>query len=159
MPFVYTDQLATPGNLTTNASGNTETETTFLKPGANNPIYLQLVSVGGKGAAQTTLNAVALRGFKWGTASTGGTALSSVARDARAPSATATSGSRPTSGTTRTNGGPIVSCGVTSPGLWQTNDMDSMFTIAAGNAGSISFMDVGASASLTFEFSLEHREA
>lgn len=158
MPYVYSDQLATPGTLTTNASGNTETETAFLKPGSTRSLYLAFVQVAGKQAAATTLNAITLRTFKWGTASTGGTSLSSIAKDASSPSTTITSGSRPTSGTTRTNAGPIVSCGTTTKDLWQSNDPDHMTSLAAGNAGSISFMDTGASASLVFEPSFEHRE-
>ena len=158
MPYVYTDQLATAGNLTTNGTANTETETLFLKPGSTRSLYLAFVQIGGKGAAATTLNAIGVRFGKWGTASTSGTALSMVAREASMPATTATGSSRSTAGTTRTNGGPIVTCGATSPNQWAALTPDHMFGIAAGNAGSIFAADVGAAVSMPFEFSLEHQE-
>lgn len=158
MPFVYTDSLATAGNLTTNGTANTETETFFLKPGATRSPYLAAIQIGGKGAAVTQLAAIALRVMKWGTASTAGTTLAMVAKDAAGPAATITSGSRPTLGTTRTNAGPIVSCGATSPNQWIALNPDHMVSLAAGNAGSISGQDVGAAVSMPFEFSLENQE-
>lgn len=158
MPFMYTDQLATPGTLTTNASANTETDTFFLKPGSTRSIYLNGLALIGSNAAQTTLSAIKLRTAKFGTASTGGTTLSSVAGDPSMPSTTITSGSRPTAGTTRTNAGPIMGGGVSSGGTWWTNDYDQMVSLAAGNAGSIDVFDVAAAASLVFEFSANHRE-
>jgi hypothetical protein len=158
MPFVYTDSLATAGNLTTNGSASTETETFFLKPGATRSAYLQMLSVNGKGAAATTLSSIELRTGKWGTASTSGTGLAMIAKDASMPTVVSTGSSRSTAGTTRTNAGPIVSCGVTSSGLWRDNDPDNMVSVAAGNAGSIFAADVGSSASLVFSFTAEHRE-
>jgi hypothetical protein len=158
MPFVYTDSLATAGNLTTNGTANTETETFFLKPGSTRSIYLAAVQVGGKGNNVTQLNAIALRFMKWATASTSGTSLASIAKDGSAPATTTTSGSRPTAGATRTNAGPIVSCGATSPNQWMALNQDHMVSLAAGNAGSISAQDVGTLASMPFEFSLEHQE-
>lgn len=161
MPFVYGAQLATAGNLTTNATGNTETETFFCKPGATRSLYLKRLSVGGKNAAQTTLNANAIRVITWGTASTSGTGLAIKPKDPGAQAATFTGSSRPTSGTTRANVGPIVTCGTTSPGLYQASlsEMDDMTMLPAANAGSISGMDVGASASLLLEFDLAMIEA
>jgi len=160
MPFVYTDQLTTAGNLTTNGTANTETEALFLKPGATRSIYLAAVALAGKAAAVTQLSALVLRFIKWGTASTGGTTLTMVAKDAGQQAATATSGSAPTSGTTRTQGGPIVACGASSPGPgWNSGgNLDSMFSLAAGNAGSISAMSSGAAVSMPYEVSLEHWE-
>lgn len=158
MPFVYTDSLATAGNLTTNASANTETETFFLKPGSTRSTYLQLLKVMGKGAAATTLSAVELRCGKWGTASTAGTGLALIAKDASMPSVVSTGASRSTAGTTRTNAGPIISCGITGNDLWRDYDPDNMVSVAAGNAGSIFVADVGSSASMAFSFEAEHRE-
>lgn len=158
MPFIYTDSLATPGNLTTNGTANTETETFFLKPGATRSVYLAMVMIGGKGAAVTTLSAIALRIMKWGTASTAGTGLALVPKDASMPAAVTTGASRPTLGTTRTNAGPIITCGATSPNQWVALNPDHMVSMAAGNAGSISGQDVGSSVSMLFEFALEHQE-
>jgi hypothetical protein len=158
MPFVYNAQLATPGTLTTNGSANTETETLFLKPGSTAPVYLQMLSVNGKGAASSTLSAVELRTGKWGTASTSGTALSFAPKDGSSTAAVSTGSSRSTAGTTRTNAGPIVSCSITGSNSWRDNDPDNMVSVRAGNAGSIFVADLGTSASMVFSFSAETRE-
>lgn len=159
MPYVYTDSLATPGVLTTSGTANTETETFFLKPGSTRSLYMVALFAGGKAAGATQLSAGALRVAKWGTASTGGTTLSSIAKpDSSSPSTTITSGSRPTSGTTRTNAGPIVTFSQSGPNFWQALNVDHMVALAAGNAGSISALDHGSVASMPFEFSIEHQE-
>jgi len=158
MPYVYTDSLATAGNLTTSGTANTETETLFLKPGTTRSLYLSAVQIGGKDAAVTQLAAVGVRFMKWGTASTSGTGLAIVAREASMPATTITGASRPTAGTTRTNGGPIITCGATSPNQWIALNPDHMFGINASNAGSISAQDVGAAVSMPFEIACEHQE-
>jgi hypothetical protein len=158
MPFVYTDSLATAGNLTTNGTANTETETCFLKPGTTASTYLAAAQMGGKGGALVQLSAVVIRFLKWVTASTAGTTLASVGKIGGEPTSTITSGSRPTSGATRTNVGPIISSGASSPNQWQAINQDHMIGIRASNAGSISAMDSGAAVSMPFEFSLEHQE-
>lgn len=156
--FAYNDSLATAGNLSTNATAPTETETFFLKPGTTRSLYLAAIQFGGKGAAVTTLSGLALRVIKYATASTAGTSLASVAKDGSSPATTITSGSRPTSGATRTNCGPIISCGATGSNQWMAINPDHMISLAASNAGSISAMDTGGSASMPFEFNLEHQE-
>lgn len=156
--FAYSDSLATAGNLTTNGTANTETETFFLKPGSTRSLYLAAIQIGGKGASITSLAAIVLRVMKWGTASTSGTGLALIAKDASAPSTTITGASRPTAGTTRTNAGPIITCGATSPNQWTALNPDHMVVLAAGNAGSISGQDAGAAVSMPFELNLEHQE-
>ncbi len=156
--FAYTDSLATAGNITTNGTANTETETFFLKPGSTRSLYLATIQIGGKGAAVTQLAGIVLRVMKWGTASTSGTGLALIAKDGSAPTTTITGASRPTAGTTRTNAGPIITCGATSPNQWIALNPDHMVSLAAGNAGSISAQDAGAAVSMPFEFSLEHQE-
>jgi hypothetical protein len=158
MPYVYNLSLGTPGTLTTSGSANTEVETFFAKPGTTAPAYLQALSVNGKGAAKTTLDNITLRGGKWGTASTGGTAMSITPRADFSGAAVSTASSRSTAGTTRTNVGPIISCSVTGAFSWRDNDPDNMASVRAGNAGSLFVADVGTSASLVFEFSGELRE-
>ena len=158
MPFFYTDSLATAGNLTANVTANTETETFFLKPGASRSPYVTLITLNGKNAALTALSGLVLRPIKWGTASTGGTSLASVGNDTSTPSATITSGSRPTSGTTRTQAGPIIGCGVSGANQWTARDYDDAISLPAGSAASISAMDSSSLASFLFEFSLKHAE-
>lgn len=158
MPFYYNDVLATAGNLTTNGTANTETETWFVKPGATRSPYVNLITLNGKNASLTALSSIELRLIKWSTASTSGTGLASVPKDPGAQAATITSGSRPTSGTTRTQAGPIIGCGVSGANQWIARDWDDSIMLPAGNAGSISCMDTGSIASLLFSFSLGHAE-
>lgn len=152
--FVYDASLATAGNLTTSGTGNTETETVFVKPGSTRSVGLRALDIGGKGAGLTALSGIVARIIQWGTASTVGTAITPRPRDAGMPAAAATAASRPTSGTTRTNG-PIIVCGAASPNRWQAIDDDAVKRLAAGNAGSISVMDACGTVSLNFEFNAE----
>lgn len=152
--FVYDDNLATAGNLTTNGSANTETETYFAKPGANRSLGLRRFDIGGKGAGLTSISGIVARIIQWATASTSGTSITPRPRDAGMPAAGHTAASRPTSGSTRTNG-PIITCGAASPNRWEAVDDDAVKRIAAGNAGSISVMDASGTVSLNFEFNAE----
>ena len=153
MPFVYDLSLATPGNLTTNATPNTETDALFVKAGARD-VYWQSMSVIGKSAAATTLSGISFRLVKWGTASTSGTGITPTAKDPGAQSAKATSASRPTIGSTRTNR-LVFGCGVTGPGGFVARDQQSMVMLEAAGAPSMDVLDVSGTASLPYEFSAE----
>lgn len=154
--MVYENSLATAGNLTTNATPNTETETWFLKPGARNA-YLQMISMLGKAAALTSLSGIVMRIIRWGTASTGGTAITPTPTDPGYQAATATAASRPTSGTTRTNRF-ILGCGVSSLGGWVSPNPETYEVLQGSGAQSLSGLDASGTASLNFEFSFSHRE-
>lgn len=156
MTMVYESSLATAGNLTTNGTPNTETETWFLKAGAANA-YLQAVSILGKAAGLTQLSGIVLRIIKWGTASTGGTGITPSPADQGYQAATATAASRPVSGTTRTNR-QITGCGVSSLGGWTSPNPETYEKLQGSGAPSISAMDAAGTASLNFEFSFTHRE-
>lgn len=157
MPMVYSLSLATAGNLTTNGSANTETETFFAKPGATRSLYLQSVYAIGKGAGLSVISGIAFRIIRWGTASTAGTGITPTPKDPGMQAATATAASRPTSGSTRTNR-IVFGCGAAGPGGWIAPNQDSMEVVAAANAASISMMDVSGTVSLAFEFSAEIQE-
>lgn len=157
MPMVYSLSLATAGNLTTNGTANTETETFFLKPGSTRNAALQSIYVIGKGAGLTSISGISFRLIAWGTASTAGTTITPRPKDPGYQAAVATSASRPTSGTTRTNR-VIFGCGAAGPGGWVAPNPDSLELLAAGNAGSLSLMDVSGTISLNFEFSAEFQE-
>jgi hypothetical protein len=151
MPMMYTATPATPGNLSTNGSANTETETFFVKPGTRN-VSLSRVSVGGKGAGLTTISGIALRLLTWGTASTGGTGITPAPVDPGMQASKATAASRPTSGTTRKNH-HVFTCGAAGPGGWVAKEADEKLTLEGSAAGSISMMDISGTVSLNFEFS------
>lgn len=152
--FVYDVNLATPGNLTTNGSANTESEAYFIKPGSTRSIGIRRLDIGGKAAGLTALSGIVARMMQWGTASTSGTSITPRPRDAGMPAAAATAASRPTAGSTRTNG-PIISCSVSGPNVWQAWDYDGIKKLAAGNAGSLSMADASGTVSLNYESSLE----
>ncbi len=152
MPFIYTVALATPGNLTTNGSANTETETFFVKAGSGRNVGVQKVDVQGKGAGLTAISGIAFRLNKWSTASTAGTSVTPAPRDPGMQAAKATAATRPTSGSTRTIG-PVFGCGAAGPGGWVAETPDAILYMEAGGAQSISMQDVSGTVSLNFEFS------
>lgn len=156
MTMVYRSSLATPGNLTTNVTPNTETEAWFLKAGAANA-YLQAISILGKAAGLTQLSGIVMRLIKWGTASTAGTPITPAPSDPGYQAATATAASRPTVGTTRTNR-LITGCGVSSLGGWTSPNPESYEKLQGGGAPSISGEDAAGTASLAYEWSIDHRE-
>lgn len=153
MPLIYTGSLATPGNLTTNATPATETDAFFVKAGVRN-VSLQAVYVGGQGAGLTAISGIGFRLCKFATASTAGTGITPVPKDAGFQAAKATSASRPTAGTTRTNG-PVFTCGAAGPGGYVAPNIDSLLTLEGGGAFSIDMFDVSGTASMAYTFSYE----
>ena len=157
--FVYESSLATAGNLTTNGTANTETETFRLNAvtqGRN--VALQSIYLIGKGAGLTAISGIALRVITWGTGATVGTAITPAPKDQNAPAASATAASRPTAGTTRTNR-IVIGCGAAGPGGWVAPNPDSTIAIrASATPQSIDGLDVSGTVSLNFEFSFEHQE-
>jgi len=156
MPMVYSLSLATAGNLTTNGTANTETETWFAKPGTRN-IFFQSMLVAGKGAGLTAISGLILRLIKWGTASTAGTAITPAPKDPGMQAAKMTAASRPTSGTTRTNH-IVFGCGAAGPGGYVAPNPDSGIVVEGSGAQSLSCMDASGTVSLNFEFSAEIAE-
>lgn len=154
--MVYRSSLATAGNLTTNATPNTETEAFFLKPGARSATFAA-ISMLGKGAGLTQLSGIVMRIVKWATASTAGTGITPQPVDPGMQAATATAASRPTSGTTRTNG-LITGCSGTNLGGWTKPNADAGITAQGSAANSISGLDASGTASLNYEFSFDHEE-
>lgn len=152
--MVYTISLATAGNLTTNATPNTETDAFFVKAGSARNAALQSVYVVGKGAGLTTLSSIVFRLIKFGTASTAGTSITPAPKDPGMQAAKHTAASRPTAGTTRTNH-VIFGCGATGPGGYIAPNVDSPMVLEAGSALSIDMMDASGTASLTYEWSAE----
>lgn len=156
MPMVYTCSLATPGNLTTNATPATETDAWFLKAGVRNAA-LQAVYAIGKGAGLTTISGISFRICKFTTASTAGTGMTPTPKDPGMQAAKATSASRPTAGTTRVNR-IVFGCGAAGPGGWVAPNPDSLEQLEGGGALSIDMFDVSGTASLPYEFSFEFQE-
>ena len=154
--MVYRSSLATAGTLTTNATPNTETEAFFLKPGARN-VTFAAISMIGKGAGLTQLSGIVMRIIKWGTASTAGTSITPQPVDPGMQAATATAASRPTSGTTRTNG-LITGCSGTNLGGWTMPNVDAGIVCQGSAANCVSGLDASGTASLNYEFSFDSQE-
>ena len=153
MPMVYSFSLATAGNLTTNATPNTETDTFFLKSGTGRTCGLQSVYVIGKGAGLTSISGISFRMVRFATASTAGTGMTPAPKDTGMQAAKCTMASRPTAGTTRTNR-IVFGCGAAGPGGWVAPNPDSV-EVNDTTAGSIDVFDISGTASLNFEFSGE----
>ena len=154
--MVYRTSLATAGNLQTSATPNTETEAFFLKAGVRSATFTALAMVG-KGAGLTSLSGIVMRVIRWGTASTGGTPMTPTPLDPGMQAAKATAASRPSSGSTRTNC-LITGCSGTNLGGWTRPNMFSGTVLEGGSALSLSGMDASGTASLNYEFALDHEE-
>jgi hypothetical protein len=151
--MVYGWSLATAGNLTTNATPNTETDAFFLKAGAGRSVGLQSVQLIGL----TAISGVVLRQIKLSTASTAGTSITGQPKDPQMSAHAATMASAPTIGTTRTNG-IVIGCGAAGPGGWVAPNVDSVITLSAGGAVSIDLVSASGTASLNYELSGEITE-
>jgi len=163
MPMVYTSSLATPGVSTCSATPNTETGAISLKPPVVLPartIYVQAAYVIGRASALTTISGIVFRLIRVTTASTAGTATTPQPKDTGMVAATAVGATGQTiSATGRTNH-VVFGCGAAGPGGWVAPNPDSMIVQPAvvTTAPSLDLVAASATASLTYEFSLEHQE-
>lgn len=151
--MVYSLSLATAGNLTTNATPNTETDAFFVKAGVRN-VSLQSVYVIGKGAGLTAITGLSFRLIKFTTASTAGTGITPTPKDPGGQASKCAAASRPTAGATRVNR-VVFGCGAAGPGGWVAPNPDSVELLEGGGALSIDMMDSAGLASMAYEFSAE----
>ena len=151
--FVYTDTLATAGNVSTNATANAENDTIYFKAGARN-VLLQAMYAIGKGAGLTAISGIVHRIVKFATASTSGTAAAIVAKDPGSQAATHTASTGGTAGSTRTQQ-VVFGHGAAGPGGWVAPNPDSMIVLQGSATNSMDCMNASGTASLNFEFSCE----
>ena len=156
MPMVYDISLATAGNLTTNATPNTETDVFFVKAGTRNAM-LKLINVVGKGASLSVLSSAVFRVIKLATASTAGTAITPTPKDPGMQASKFTCASAPTIGATRTNRG-IFGCSAAGPGQWFAMDPDAPELREGSGACSLVMVSASGLASFPFEWSAEVAE-
>jgi hypothetical protein len=152
--FVYGLSLATPGNLATSSTANTEVATFTTKPGTARNVALQAMYACGKGAGLTAISGIMHRIVSFATASTSGTAITPTPRDPGAQAAKQTAASGQTLGSGRTNH-ICFGHGAAGPGGWVAPNVDSMPIQPASSIGSIDAINVSGTASLNFEFSAE----
>jgi hypothetical protein len=94
------------------------------------------------------------------TASTAGTSTTPAPKDVTAAvAATAVAVTGQTISATGRKNHAIFGCGAAGPGGWVAQDVDSLITITPNaTAPSLDVVNVSATASLTYEFSVEHAE-
>jgi hypothetical protein len=162
MPMVYTSSSkAVSDTFATNATGGTENDALFIKPGARN-IALTLLNVLGRGAGLTALSGIAFRIKRWTTtASSAGTAITPTPKDPGFQAATATAGAA-SAGVTSGTGGPVIAamcgCGAAGPGGWAARDQDSPVVVQGSATQSADVFVASGTASLNYEMTVEHAE-
>lgn len=142
--------------FTTNATPNTETDEFSFEAGARN-VQLMSVQLIGEGAGLTAISGIALRFVKFGTASTGGTALPTNPTDPGMQAALTTVRYKPTSGSTRTDY-HITGMGAAGPGGFVAELQDAALICQGGATNSIDALDVSGTASLGYEASAKFVE-
>ena len=156
MPFVYA--TAPVANVATNATPNPDTEHLRLLTVAAKSAQVKALYLVGKGAGLTAISGIAVRLIRQGTASTVGTALIPAPRGTvGAASLTAFTG--PTVGATPTQA-LVIGCGAAGPGGWVAPDADYCISLDAngGANGNLDLISSSGTASLNFQFTLEHAE-
>jgi hypothetical protein len=170
MPFIYASMnkggAQALENLTTNGTGNTESDFFFLKPGASRPIALVAMRVQGKGNALTALTGISVRQKQWTTtASTtvGATSLTPKPKNVLAPACVATGGITSTAAGVVTSGSTaayagLASMGASGPGGWVAINPDDVPLLDGGSNASMDLVSSSPTASMNFEFEADNQE-
>lgn len=156
MPFVYA--TAPAANVAANATPNTDTvHLRFLTVAAKSAAIKALYLVG-KGAGLTAISGIAARLVRQATASTVGGAITPTPRGTIG-AASLTAFTAPTVGATPTQA-LVIGCGAAGPGGWVAPDLDSAIALdAAGGAnGNLDLISSSGTASLNFQYTIEHAE-
>ena len=164
--FVYsTLSILQAENFTTSATPNNQLEPFFLRPGTRT-IGVQRLQVQGKGAGLTALSGIVYRLRKWfTTAAAGGTVAVPSPSDPGAQSCKATAGLGTAGGVavvTPGTGGPTTQCmcgsGAAGPGGWVAANIDDNKVLEASAAQSMDLFVASGTASLNYEFQIDHVE-
>lgn len=152
MPCYYS---IVPGAIqTTNASGSTENDCAWVKPGTRT-VWLTGFFPSGKANASTTISGITYRFKKWtSTASSTGTSVTPSPNDVgyqASKCSAAYSNTTVTSGT----GGPTFlasfGTGTSTPGPWFTDNLDRAYPIEGSATQSIDLFNNSPAASQVFE--------
>lgn len=161
MPLIFTTSLATPGVSTCSGTPNTETGVVSLKTASQGRnIYLQSAYVVGRASALTSISGIVFRVISATTASTGGTGSTPSPKDVIGyTAATAVAVTGQTISVTGRKNHVVFGCGAAGPGGWVAPNPDSQIVVTPNaTAPSIDLLAASATASLTYEFSVEHCE-
>jgi hypothetical protein len=126
-----------------------------------NPIYFQAAYVVGRGGGLTAISGIVFRVIRVTTASTGGTSTTPNPKDTGFAAATTTAVTGQTISSTGRTNHVIFGCGAAGPGGWVAPNPDSMIVQPAvvTTAPSVDLVAASATASLTYEFSVEFQES
>jgi hypothetical protein len=158
---IYTSSLATAGTVTGNAANTESPGTWSLKTASQGRnLYFQAMYVIGRASALTTISGMAFRILSFTTASTAGTAFTPTSKDVTAnETATGVGASGQTVSVTGRKQHVIFGCGAAGPGGYVSPNPQSMVVISPNvTAPSIDAVHVSTTASLTYEWSMEHME-
>jgi hypothetical protein len=165
--FCYTTQSAMQSaTYSTSGSTNTEIDVFSMKPGTARRTDVYNIRGQGRGAGLTALTGISLQLKDWTTASTGGTALTPTANDKGNTVAAATVPRIGTGGGTNAvtpgTGGPLYRGGFgfggSGPGGWVAATPDAAIGMNAAYAGSLDIYSISGTASMLYEFWVEHSE-
>lgn len=157
MPFGYT--TAPGATVTTHGTPNSEVDHLRLLTGAARGARISGIVLGGKGAALTAISGIVIRLKRYATASTAGSAITPQPKEPSASAAVLTAFTGPTVGATPTLA-QIAFCGAAGPGGWVARDDHQKIVLEAGGGakGNLDLHSASATASLDFEYALEHTE-
>lgn len=160
MPMVYTSSLATPGTSATSGTPNTEVGTISIKTASQGRnLGFQAAYVIGRGAGLTAISGIAFRIMTATTASTAGTATTPSPKDTGMQAATGVAATGQTISSTGRKNHVIFGCGAAGPGGWVSPNPDSLIVITPNaTAPSMDLLNVSGTASLNYEWSVEHTE-
>lgn len=165
--FCYTTQsLMNSTTYSTSATPSTEIDVFSMKPGTTRCTNVYALRAQGRGAGLTALTGITLAFKDWTTASTAGTALTPSANDKGNTIAAATVPRIGTGGgvnaVTPGTGGPLYrgGCGMggSGPGGWVAANPDAQLGMNAAYAGSLDLYSVSGTASMLYDFTVEHAE-
>jgi hypothetical protein len=157
MPFVYDIMAGT--NYAT--SGTTNTEDAFMAVRqATRGVDITAIYAGGKANAATSIGGIAVRGKRWTTVGSGGTALTPSPRRVGTTAST-TAADKQSALTPGTVSGAYqvgFVFGKAGPGGWVARDADSAIHLEGGSSDEIALYSAAAETSLNFECNVEIAE-
>lgn len=155
--FVYS--IAPAANVATHATPNTDVDHLRTVTGASRGARIQSCLLQGKGAGLTAISGIIVRLARYSTPSTVGSAITPRPRHPSNPAAGLVACTGPTVGTTQVVQ-LAIGCGAAGPGGWVAPNPDSVIELEAngGANGNLDLLSQSGTASLNFEYTLEHQE-
>lgn len=159
MPFYYGVEGAPATPYATHATPNTEDPTLVLRGGARG-FGLRALYIHGRGESLTVLHGIGYRVRRWGTAGSGGTAITPAPRriGTTAVTTAADKVTAITPGTTSLGYQLAIGCGAAGPGGWVAYNDDAAIYVEGGSSDELDINSVAGVASLKHHVSAEIEE-